>query len=298
MLIRKIVIGVSGGPDSMYLLNRLNNNNKFEPIVVHVNYNLREESNKEQELVTNYCKDNEIELYIVNVTKELWDKYSYLGNKQSMARQIRFDKYIEIAKEHNTEDIFIAQHKDDFIETAIMQERKSDEYLFYGIKQLIEYNGYRIHRPLLNEWKKDIVKELEENNIPYMIDKSNLEPIYDRNKIRLELSDKSIEEKEIIYNRYIEINKSKEDIEKEVNNQYEILLNSEYDYETYTNIPDEYKKFVIYKWLIHNETRINISSTKIEAIIEFLSHKRGDKAFRLTENLFMSVKNSKIIIYT
>ncbi len=150
MLINKIIIGVSGGPDSMYLLNELYNNKKFEPIVVHINYNLREESKEEQKFVEDYCNDYNIKIYSFELTEEDYEKYSYLGNKQSITRQQRFDKYIEVAKENNARDIFIAQHKDDFIETAIMQQNKSDEYLFYGIQKLSTYNGIRIHRPLLD----------------------------------------------------------------------------------------------------------------------------------------------------
>lgn len=297
MLINKIVIGVSGGPDSMYLLNELYNKKKFEPIVVHINYNLREESKEEQQFVESYCKERNIKIYSFDLKERDYEEYSYLGNKQSIARQQRFDKYIEVAIENNAKDIFIAQHKDDFIETAIMQENKSNDYLFYGIQKLSTYKGIRIHRPLLDMWKQDIINKLEEQGIEYRIDKTNSQPIYERNRIRLELSNKSIEEKEELYNRFASINESKKELRDNVDKYYDQLVDSEFDYEIYTNIPNEIKKFVIYKWLINSETRINISSDKIDGIIEFLTHKRGDKSFRLMENLFMSVKSSKIIIY-
>lgn len=300
MMINKIVIGVSGGPDSIYLLNDLYNNPRFTPIVVHVNYHFRDEANDEQQFVENYCKERSIDIHILDVTKDDLSKYIYLGNKQSIARQLRYDKYISVANEYNTKHIFIAQHKDDFIETAIMQENKSkDDYLFYGIQSLTHYNGLMIHRPLLKMWKQDIIKYLDDNNIEYKIDKSNFEPIYERNKIRLELLNKSIEEKEEIFNRFNLINESKKELRDNIDKYYEELLNSEYDYDTFNNIPSEYKRHVIYKWLINNNvTRINISSDKLDGIVEFLSHKRGDKSYRLMEKVFLSVKNSKIIIYT
>ncbi len=298
MLINKIVIGVSGGPDSMYLLNQLHNNPRLEPIVVHINYKFRSESDEEQEFVTKYCNDRNIKIHVTEVQESDWDKYKYLANKQSMARQLRYDKYFEVASQYNNVTIFIAQHKDDFIETAIMQERKSDDYLFYGIEESSLNNGYKIHRPLIEKWKSEIIEEMDSNNLEYRIDKSNFEPIYERNKIRLELSELTIDQKEQIYNKFVKINKDKENLRNEVEKYYNGLKESEFDYNIYVNIPDTHKRYVIYKWLINNETRINISSDKLNAIIEFLNNKRGDKAFRLMENVFMSVKSGKIIIYT
>ncbi len=297
MLSRKIIIGVSGGPDSIYLLNEVNNKNRYVAIAVHVNYHFRDESNEEQKFVEDFCKDRGIKLYVVDVTKDDLEKYSYLGNKQSMARQLRYDKYFEFAKQEGTEHVFVAHHRDDFIETAIMQESKSNDYLYFGIQQNTKINGFEITRPLLNKWKDEIIDSLNEQRLEYKIDKSNFEPVYERNKIRLDLQSKTKEEKESIYNRYQEINSSKEELRNEVNKQYDELVKSEFDWDVFNNINNDVKRYVVYKWLIEQENRINISSDKLEGIIEFLSNKRGDKAFRLMEKVFMSVKNSKIIIY-
>ncbi len=297
MLINKIVIGVSGGPDSMYLLNELIKNKRFEPIVVHVNYNFREESNEEQKFVEQFCKDNNVKLNLTNVQESDWDKYKHLGNKQSMARELRYEKYFEAAKENNTKFIFVAHHKDDFIETAIMQEAKSNDYLYFGIPEETKWNGFIIRRPLLNKWKSELIESLEAENIEYKIDSSNLEPVYERNRIRLELSDKSIEEKEEIYDRFMTINNLKSDLREKVDVHYKELEESEFDWDTFNNIEEEIKRFIVYKWLINHETRINISSDKLDGVIEFLSNKRGDKSYRLMENLFMSVKKGKINIY-
>ncbi len=281
----------------MYLLNELIKNKRFEPIVVHVNYNFREESNDEQEFVEKFCKDNNVKAYINNVQESDWEKYKHLGNKQSMARELRYDKYFEVAEENNTKFIFVAHHKDDFIETAIMQEDKSNDYLYFGIPEETKWNGFIIRRPLLNKWKSDLIESLEEDNIDYKIDSSNIEPVYERNRVRLELSNKTIDEKEEIYNKFVEINNSKQSLREEVDVQYNVLVESEYEWESFNNIPQEVKRFVVYKWLINHETRINISSDKLDGVVEFLLNKRGDKSYRLMENLFMSVKKGKIKIY-
>ncbi len=298
MLINKIVIGVSGGPDSMYLLNKLYNDRKYEPIVVHVNYNFREEAKEEQQFVEEFCKERNIKIYSFSVKDSQWKKYEHLSNKQSMAREYRYDKYFEVAKKENTKHIFIAQHKDDFIETAIMQENKSgDDYLFYGIQQECRIDGFVITRPLLNMYKEEILKYMDSNNLEYRIDKSNFEPIYERNRIRIELSKLSWGEKETIWSKFNDINMKKEDLRYRTDIFYDKWVESDFDWEEFQFIHPDVKRHVVYKFLINSDTRINISSDKIDGIIEFLSNKRGDKNYRLMENVFLGVKNSKIIIY-
>ncbi len=281
----------------MYLLNELINNKRFEPIVVHINYKFRSEADEEQKFVEDFCKNNNVRFYTTVVKESDWEKYSHLGNKQSMARELRYEKYFEVAKENKTRFIFVAHHKDDFIETAIMQKRKSNDYLYFGIPEETKWNDFLIRRPLLNKWKSEIISSLENDGIEYKIDYSNLEPIYERNKIRIELSEKTIEEKEQLYNKFKNINEQKETLRKEVDQHYIKLVNSEYEWDVFNEISKEVKRFVVYKWLINSESRINISSDKLDGVVEFLSNKRGDKSYRLMENLFMSVKKGKIIIY-
>lgn len=294
---KKVLVGVSGGPDSIYLLNKLYNEEGYEPIAVHVNYHLREESDSDQKLVEDFCNKRDIQLIIKQIKSNDWEEVSYLKNKQSMAREQRYNLYIDIANKMNIKDIFIGHHKNDFLETAMMQEKRSNDLLFYGIKELNIYKGLNIHRPLLNMFKEDIINELNELNIKFAIDKSNLEPTYERNKLRIQLSNLSKEEIESKIEKFRLINESKDELRKNVNESFNKLKDSEYDWNVFDNIKPDIKKYVVYKMLIENSIRINISKEKLEGIIDFLKNKKGDKSYRLMENLFISVKSSKIIIY-
>ncbi|BDU67401.1 MAG: tRNA(Ile)-lysidine synthase [Candidatus Tyloplasma litorale] len=293
----KIIIGVSGGPDSTYLLTKLHNNNRYEPIAVHVNYHLREESNEDQNSFVEFCKKRNIPYFIKDVNKEDWEKYAYLGNKQSKARQMRYDIFFHIADRFNTKEIFIAHHKDDFIETALMQEKRSKNLLFYGIKKLSKFSSYRIHRPLLDIYKSEIIEYLNNEKISFRVDKTNFLPIYERNKLRLELSKLSIAEKDAIFDRFQKINEKNHKLEDEIERKYNEWRRIQFDYDFFNRDNFEVKKQLIYKMLILNEWRINITTDKLEGIIDFLKHKRGDKNYRLMENVFMTVENSKIVIY-
>lgn len=80
---KKMLLGVSGGPDSMFLLNLLKNKNI---IVAHVNYNKRETSKVDEEIVVDFCKKNNIKYFVLNLKK-----HNEQGNFQNIARIQRYE---------------------------------------------------------------------------------------------------------------------------------------------------------------------------------------------------------------
>jgi tRNA(Ile)-lysidine synthase len=128
-------------------------------VVAHVNYNFREESKKETQLVREFCDKNNIEKYVLEVDQSILDKYSQYSNKQQMAREIRYDFYKEVANKVMSNEVYIAHHKDDFIETAIMQEEKSKDLPFYGIEKKTAIDNIVVKRPLLKMYKDEILEK-------------------------------------------------------------------------------------------------------------------------------------------
>ncbi len=292
---KKVIVAVSGGPDSMYLLNYLLENN-FVPIVAHVNYNFRPESIDEKKYIEEYCKLKNIKIYIKDVKEKDLEKYSHLKNKQSMARELRYDFFKEVSTKEKVSYIYIGHHKDDFIETAIMQSRRSNDYFFYGIQEETKLKGMIIRRPLLNLFKDEIVKFLKENNIKYFIDKTNNEPIYERNKIRIELKNKTQKEKDKIYYEFKKKNDSMKKEQKVFECIYQEFIDSKYSWNYFDSINPSFKNKVIYKFLIDSKDRININKNKIDSLLIFLENKRGNKEYRLMKNTFILIKSSRIII--
>jgi len=291
----KIILGFSGGPDSTFLLQKLVSENK-EVIAAHVNYHLRKESDEEEKLVKIFCKEKNVKVFVKDVSEKDWKKYAYLKNKQAIAREIRYDFYLQLAKKHKCDYIYIAHHKDDFIETALMQEKKSKDYLFYGLKKENYYKGFILKRPLLKIYKKDIIDFLIKNEIKFANDKTNLLPIYTRNIIRSNLKKKTFEEKEVIYDNFVQINKTKENIRKKVKIYFEELIKNNYSWELFNNIPLKYKKYVLYNIFISWNTRININSQKLNASVNFLKNKNLNKQYRLMKNVFLTVNQGKITL--
>ena len=291
----KAIVAVSGGPDSMYLLSKLREKN-FELIIAHVNYNLRKESTKESDFLKDFCEKNNLKFNIKNINKDDWEKYSYLKNKQSMAREIRYDFFKEIAEMNNINVVYVGHHKDDFIETAIMQSNRSNDYFFYGIKEVSSYKGMTIKRPLLNIYKKNIIENLKKKKIKYMSDKTNDEPIYDRNKIRIELKGKTELEKDEIYLKYEKINERKFDFQNEFEIIYKEFEEKNFSWEYFNSVDTLFKTKIIYNFLLKSKNRININKNKLDSLVIFLENKKGDKKYRLMKNIFLMTKKGKIII--
>lgn len=171
------LVAVSGGPDSMALLDMLYNQ-KINLIAVHVNYKTRDASDYETELVGNYCKAKGIifEYKIIDYYKK--------GNFQDFARKERYTFFKEVYDRYHTNGLYVAHHLDDALETFIMQLRKKSIVEDYGIAMENEIFGMKVIRPLLNYSKKELLEYCKNNKIDYSIDISNLQSIYTRNAIR------------------------------------------------------------------------------------------------------------------
>ena len=183
-----LVVGFSGGPDSVFLLYFLNTIRKeynLNLLAVHINHSIREEgAKKDEDFSRNFCKLYNIEFiaYKENVPKYAKDNKLSL---EDAGRQIRYRIFNEEAtKLGNNSKIAIAHHKDDVVETIFLNFLRGA-----GINGLIgiEEKNNNIIRPILNIEKNEILDFLNENKIEYVEDLSNYENDYRRNKVRNEL---------------------------------------------------------------------------------------------------------------
>ncbi|MCQ3907566.1 MAG: tRNA lysidine(34) synthetase TilS [Mycoplasmoidaceae bacterium] len=181
---KKYIIAVSGGPDSMALLDL------FKSRIVgvcHVNYHKRADSNKDAQIVINYCSDHSLPFAIKDVDKKQY-RTSKQHNFQALAREIRYDFFVQCAKQFKCRNLLIAHNLNDFLETAIMQENRKSLNFYYGIKPLSKYKTLTIYRPLITELKSELEKYCKLHNIAYAIDSSNATDLYERNRIRKQMS--------------------------------------------------------------------------------------------------------------
>ena len=174
----KFLVGVSGGSDSMALLD-IGLKAGLNISVAHVNYQLRnEESERESIIVKQYCLENKLNFYY----KEA--KINLLKNIQNEARELRYQFFNDLAEENKIDYILTAHHQNDNHETFLFNAIKGNG--IGSLKGIPERNGI-ILRPLLQFTKTQLLMYVQKNKIKYGTDSSNLTSKYDRNFIRNEV---------------------------------------------------------------------------------------------------------------
>ena len=172
-----VVIGVSGGPDSMALLD-MTREKREEIVVCHVNYGKRDTAKRDEEIVRAYCGRFGIEV------RTLRPVHAGHGNFQAWAREVRYDFFVETAKEVGADKILIAHQEDDLLETYLFQRERGMLCDWYGLKEKSSYKGFVIERPLLAWSKEGLEAYCTGKRIVYGFDESNGSDVYARNRIR------------------------------------------------------------------------------------------------------------------
>ena len=182
-----IVVGFSGGPDSVFLvemLKKLQDFIKFKIYLVHINHLLRgEDADSDENFSFEYAKKNNLEIFIKRIPiKEIAKE---LGKTlEEVGREERYRFFSEIYEKVGANKIATAHNKDDQIETFLFRlTRGTSLQGLEGIKVKIN----NIIRPISEIYKKDILEYLNKNEIQYKIDKTNFENEFTRNSIRLDL---------------------------------------------------------------------------------------------------------------
>lgn len=177
-----IVIGLSGGPDSMCLLDIISSLDKnINIICAHINHNIREESKNEMAFIRKYCKTKKITLETTT-----FDKKSLNENYNELElREKRYLFFEEILKKYNAKYLFTAHHGDDLVETILMRITRGSTLKGYtGFQIETTKRNYRIIKPLIFMTKDDIELYNKEHDIPSVKDKTNDEDNYTRNRYR------------------------------------------------------------------------------------------------------------------
>lgn len=181
----KIVIGVSGGPDSvalLYLLNSLKKELKLSIHIAHLDHMLRRDSFRDREFVEKLAKELKTPITCAQINiKGLAKK----GSLEEIARNARLKFFFRVARDIKAAKIALGHNLDDQAETVLMRIlRGTGLYGLRGILPKRNIKGYQIIRPLIEIKRKEIEAFLKKRKITPCIDISNLEDIYFRNKIR------------------------------------------------------------------------------------------------------------------
>lgn len=302
-----IVVAVSGGPDSMCLLDnliQLQEQLKIKKIVVaHVNHMIREESKGETEYVKKYCKEKNIECFVkfVNVTEEA--EKQKIGTEEA-GRKARYKFFDEVAQKINANKIAVAHNQNDNAETILMHLLRGSG--ISGLCGIKPYREEKFIRPLIKCSRDEIEKYCVENKLEPRYDKSNEDNIYTRNKIRNQLIPYIKKEfnPNIIetLDRLSELVSEEEEYMDKVTNKVAKELIIE---ETKEKIIVDLKKFNLLEYVI--KTRLILYITKeifgsskglekkhVKDIIKLCGNNIGNKYLTPNKNFKITIKNKKI----
>ena len=313
-----VIIGVSGGPDSiclLHILNELKQELNFKIYVAHINHMIRKEADEETEYVKEFCKNIGVECFVKKINVVKIAKESKMGTEEA-GRKIRYNFFEEVLKNTNSNKIATAHNNNDKVETIIMNILRGSG--ISGLKGLDPIRENKFIKPLIEVSREEIENYCEENKLNPRIDKSNSENIYTRNKVRNtvipyikkefnpnilktinRLSEVATEEDDYL-NKVTESTFNKICIEKQ---QYIETHTSHLP--PHTSIILDLKKFnnlelVIKRRLILytiNEllgTTEGIEKINIDDTIKLCNNNIGNKFLKPTKNLKILVKNKKI----
>ena len=315
-----LVIGLSGGPDSIFLsemmVNYRDENKDFNINIyaMHLNHMIREDAKNDEDIAIRFCQKNNIDLKVYRNDIEKAAK----ENKQSTEEMGRDTRYmylneigqnIEIKNEKGKVYLLTAHILEDTAETMFMNIARGTTLSgLTGIKlktRNLKYTKYNILRPVYNISKKDILKYLKLKNIEYAVDKTNFELDYTRNKFRNDIFNKideigynirkslfnlsqSIKEEEIFINKYVEKKFKKlniTNIEKyklDMKNNEENLSEIILDLEEYLKLD----KFIAKKIIVRSIEKIEKNNSLVD-----ISSKNLEDIYNLITN---NINNKKI----
>ncbi|QQR53379.1 tRNA lysidine(34) synthetase TilS [bacterium] len=183
---KTIIIGLSGGPDSVFLFHFFKSIQKkyqLTLIAAHLNHGWRSIAESDQEFCRSLAKK-----YDVPFASESLDRYkqdiTYNGSKEAFARKARKLFFQAIQSNYKHSLIALAHHADDQLETFFIRLARGTTIT--GLSCMRPKNGFYI-RPLLNAYKADIIAYLLDHNLPFCIDETNDSEAYLRNRIRKNL---------------------------------------------------------------------------------------------------------------
>ena len=179
----RYVVAVSGGVDSVVLLDMLAGEPELELVVAHFDHGIREDSSEDAKFVASLAKK-------YNLPFESERTELGLGASEAEAREARYRFLKRVQEKYHAVAIITAHHQDDLLETSIINMLRGTGHR--GLHSL--KNHEHLMRPLLHLNKVDVYEYAKNNSLKWREDSTNQDTNYLRNKVRLEVVPKSSEQ--------------------------------------------------------------------------------------------------------
>lgn len=295
-----VVIGVSGGADSMALLHLLitvRKTIKINIVCAHINHNVRKESDEEKEFVEDYCDKNNVIFEYMKIESFNKDNFT-----ESIARKIRYDFFKSLIKKYNAKILFTAHHGDDLMETILMRLTRGSTLKGYaGFSKETTIDNYKIIRPLIHYTKDEILEYNKLNNIVYVNDLTNDNDIYTRNRYRhnvlpffknedINVNHKFLKFSELLfdYSNYVD------DIV--LSNMNDVYKNNILDIRQFNRLDNLIAKRVINYILetIYNNDLVLISNIHVDSILDLINSSKPNGSIILPNKVLIVKSYDKL----
>lgn len=287
-----IVVGVSGGPDSMALLHVLKSLKKdidIRIICAHINHKKRNESDEEEAYVRDYCRKNDILFECIKIEK--WGD----DNFENEARTIRYKFFEELIENYNAKFLMTAHHADDLIETILMRIVRGSTLKGYsGFSKEVIKDNYKIIRPFISLTKDEILKYNEENNIKYFIDSSNNENFHTRNRYRHVVLPFLKKENPNVHKKFIKFSETllenSKYIDKEANKIFNrVFQNGVLYIDKFNELEHVIQTKIIYNILerIYGDDLLIIGDAHVELIFDLINSNKSNSIVHLPNSVII-----------
>lgn len=282
----EIPVAFSGGPDSIFLTEGLIKLG-YKPLLIYINYHDSPTVYIEEKIVKQYSQINRLKLieHEVNIPDNV--------NFEDEARKKRYKFFSDVIKIHPNKFILTAHHKNDDIETMILQINRNNIVDYYGLKEKNDIFGVTVIRPILNYTKLEIIEYLTKNTISFYDDPTNYEQERQRNILRANL-------KNIDYNHYKNLKISLNQKVKEEKNKIKNIANGKYiSKKIYSTLNDNEKKRLLnfllnYNLGYSNSNLINICLMRLKSNKSFEENlKNNISLFQDKNNFFFGTTTDK-----
>jgi tRNA(Ile)-lysidine synthase len=306
----KVLVAVSGGPDSvalLYALLEIKEEFDLRLFVAHLNHKLRgSESDQDQKFVKDLASKLNLRFFSksVDVKREARKKRLSL---EEAARSVRYQYLENSADRIKADRIAIGHHADDQAETFLMRLLRGAGGA--GLSGIPPKRG-RIIRPLIDVRREEIEKFLKERKVPFRTDSSNLLPNYFRNKIRLLLLPQIRKE----FNpRIVEVLNRAASIlslqQQYVEKKCEEILGLVCKSKRQDKIVLDLKRFIDYDICLKremvrlcvkelNQDFTELSFESIERTLSLTQKQKSGRKVRLTRNIWAEVSGKDLAIYS
>lgn len=181
---KTLVVAVSGGPDSLALLDllyELKSRYQFKLIAAHLDHKLRSDSFKEENVIAKYSQGKDIK-----VVNGYWPPKEHPNvGIEAAARKYRYHFLVQVLQENHGDYLLTAHHVDDLLENILLKFiRSGNPGEMNSLQAISSVNGFTLLRPLLTKKKADLLLYDQKKGIQYVIDQTNNDDDTLRNRLR------------------------------------------------------------------------------------------------------------------